>query len=88
MPKQIVKDRVQCGCCGGKGSVPLSPAYQQTMNGVRRRCKTPQDYVVANRDHYWFDCNACALNNRLAKLEEHGLLTSVRVGKQRRFRPV
>lgn len=78
-------DSYKCPCCKGKGAVPLTGVYADTLRGLRRLCRRPGGYVVANRDAPLFGCEATALNNRLAWLERHGLATSFKYGRQRRF---
>jgi hypothetical protein len=75
---------VKCSHCSGRGTVTLSGVYAETLNGLRRLCKS-YGYVVANRDAKLFGCKPTALNNRLAALERHGLARSEKFGRQRRF---
>lgn len=49
---------------------------------------TGNGFVVANRDAAEFGCDPTALSNRLAWLETNGLATSIRYGRQRRFRAI
>lgn len=78
-------DTTACPHCNGKGRIPVTGVYAETLRGLRRWCKRPGMFVVANRDAYWFDCKPTALNNRLAWLESHGFARSEKYGRQRRF---
>jgi response regulator of citrate/malate metabolism len=78
-------DRYKCPCCKGRGTMPLTGIYAETLRDVRRWCARPERHVVANRDAWWFGCSPTALNNRLAWLEEHSFIKSEKYGRQRRF---
>lgn len=77
--------RVECHCCQGTGTIPLTGYYLETYQTAQLICKKKTDFIVAGRDCERFGCNATALNNRLAALEKHGLLYSERWGRERRF---
>jgi predicted methyltransferase len=80
------EDTIPCPCCEGRGRLPLTGVYLETLKGVRRWVRArPERYVVANRDAYWFGCKPTALNNRLAWLERRGLIRSEKFGRQRRY---
>lgn len=76
-----------CPHCHGSGRIEVTGIYAQTLKDVQRWCSRSGRYVVANRDAGWFGCNGTALSNRLAVLEKHGLVYSVKYGRQRRFYP-
>lgn len=78
-------DKYECSCCNGTGRRELTGIYADTLNGVRRLCKSKDSFVTAGRYAKWFRCKATALNNRLAMLESHGFLFSEKYGKERRF---
>lgn len=80
-----MSDMYSCPCCDGTGRIALTGIYLETLHEMRRRCKTVEAYVVANRDAAWFQCEPTALNNRLARLEELGFVFSEKYGRQRRF---
>lgn len=80
-----MKTFIECGCCGGQGSVTLGEVYEETLRGVRHLCVRQGRYVVANRDAAWFGCKPTALNNRLRRLEELGLVRCEVVGRQKRY---
>lgn len=77
-------DVYTCTHCAGRGVVPLTGVYLETLRAIRRKLARG-GYVVAGRDASWFGCKATALNNRLSRLEEMGHLMSEQYGKQRRF---
>lgn len=79
------RDRHRCPTCRGTGEVILSGVYLETLEFVRRWCER-HGFVVANRAATEAGCEATALNNRLARLESLGYLTSEQYGRQRRFR--
>ena len=79
------KVRVKCGYCDGNGDVLLTGVYADTLQVLRRMTRR-HGYVVSNRDSTAFKCKPTALNNRLVVLEQYGLATSERYGRQRRFR--
>lgn len=78
---------IQCPHCKGKGTIPLTGVYAETLRGVRRLTKS-YGYCVANKHAYLFGCKPTALNQRLAALERHGLLSSERFGRQRRYKAI
>ena len=79
-----MKESIPCPHCHGKGSLPLSGVYAETLKGVRRWCKA-YGYLVANQAASAFDCKPTALNNRLRRLEELGFVRSEWYGRQRRY---
>lgn len=81
------KPECVCKHCKGRGVLPLTGVYAETLRGVQRLCGRDGCYVVANRDAWWFQCKPTALNNRLRRLEEMGFVQSCWFGRQRRFSP-
>ena len=78
-------DTIACPHCNGRGSVPVTGIYADTLTGLRRLTAQGRD-CVANRDAFFvFGCKPTALNNRLAWLEAHGFARSEKYGRQRRF---
>lgn len=77
-------DVYTCSHCQGRGVIPLTGVYADTLNAVRRKLARG-GFIIAHRDAAWFGCKATALNNRLARLEEMGHVMSEQYGKQRRF---
>ena len=82
---RLVMRRVVCTHCCGTGRVDLTGVYLETLTVVVRLCSTKCGFVVANRDAHLFGCKPTALNNRLEWLERHGLVSSTKYGRQRRF---
>lgn len=76
---------VTCSHCKGKGVIPVTGVYKETLRGLRRLCEQSGGYCVANIHAAWFGCKGTALSNRLAWLEAHGLARSVKYGRQRRY---
>ena len=77
--------KTMCGHCGGTGQVDVTGVYLETLLLLRRR---KPGHVVANQMHGYFGCTPTALNNRLAWLERHGLASSERYGRERRYKAV
>lgn len=77
-------ERYSCPHCRGRGTLMLTGVYAETLARLRRIYQH-QDYVVANRIAWQFECSPTALNNRLARLEELGFLRSEIYGRARRF---
>lgn len=76
----------ECSACKGHGWIELTGVYLKTLETVERITKKKKSaFIVANQDAEQFGCTPTALNNRLAKLEQHGYLFSQRFGRQRRF---
>lgn len=59
----------------------------ETLDLLRRLCKHGRDIVVS-RDAEKFGCHPAILAKRLKRLEEAGLATSEKRGRERPFRPV
>lgn len=74
----------KCERCHGTGSVKITGVYAATYRGLKLVARA-HGWVVANRDADWFGCSGPALSNRLARLEEMGLATSVVEGRERRY---
>jgi predicted ArsR family transcriptional regulator len=77
-----MSDTVQCGCCGGLGRVALGMEYQRTINLLRKQRGPINAADLARLD----GCAGEAMCNRLVRLEEHGLATGERRGRQRLWR--
>lgn len=80
MPGYVVK----CKQCNGKGHVPLTGVYLETLLLLLTRTAKGLP-TVANQQADEWGCKATALNQRLIALEKHGLARSERYGRQRRF---
>lgn len=68
---------VTCGHCGGHGKIDLPYQLLDTLVAIRKakRPVTTDDLIVGE-----FEVGRTAINNRLTKLEEYGLIR--RQGKQ------
>lgn len=73
-----------CSHCGGCGKVALAPMYSMTLVLLRRQRKEMTGAVLSRID----GCAATAMNNRLARLEEFGLVTSRIEGREKFYRVV
>lgn len=70
-----------CSYCKGCGSVEITGIYAETfrlLNAQQHECSGADLAAKAG-------CKPTAMNNRLAALEEHGLVVSRRYGRQRLF---
>lgn len=79
-----MSDMIVCPTCEGRGQIPLTGVYLETLK-ILRRLTRKGSKVVSNKHATKFGCRATALNNRLARLEELGLAQSERYGRERRF---
>jgi len=59
----------------------------ETLDSLRRLCKSGGEIVVS-RDADKFGCHPAILAKRLKRLEDAGLATSEKRGRERPFRPV
>lgn len=71
-----------CPHCRGTGRTTLSPAYAATWEVLKHRA---DEFTAASLAESWA-VPATRVNNQLAALERHGLLTSRRAGRERWFR--
>lgn len=71
-----------CPHCGGHGPRKLTGIYAETLELLRQASGEIHGAALAAKA----GCPATAMNNRLARLEELGLATSRRYGRQRLFR--
>lgn len=78
--KQI---HLPCHLCHGTGVVELTGVFRDTLELVHAgpEWTAPELALLAQ-------CKATAMNNRLAYLEEKGLIVSRRYGRQRLYRRV
>lgn len=77
---------VECSCCGGSGRREVTGVYLQTYNTVRSLIESVAvEFVIANRDCRHFGCRGTSLSNRLAWLQENGLLRGERFGRELRY---
>lgn len=72
---------VKCPHCIGTGRIELSGVYLETLKRLRRY----PDGIHAAALAKAMGCEPTAMNNRLAYLEEHSLVVSVRDGRKRVF---
>jgi len=79
--KQNQNDQVQCSCCGGTGTVALTGVYFDTLGLLRKQKEEIHGAALARIA----GCNATAMNNRLAYLEENGFVTSCVYGRKKLF---
>lgn len=71
-----------CPYCGGTGEVQLTGIYAETFTLLAREKDEVSGAALAKKAK----CKATAMNNRLAKLEEHGYAISRRWGRVRLFK--
>jgi Fic family protein len=74
-----------CNCCGGTGRLEVTGAYAETLALLRRELR-PRDEITGAALAAVAGCKPTAMNNRLARLEELGFVTSRRFGRLRLFR--
>lgn len=75
-------DSTLCPWCHGTGQCPLTGVYADTLALLRK-----QKSEITGADLGRLDgCKATAANNRLARLEELGLVMSRRYGRKRLYR--
>lgn len=77
--------KLKCPRCHGAGHVRLTGVHAETMKTAFDLLRR-EPFIVAGRHAEAFDCSPTALNNRLAWLERHGLLSSTAYGRERRYR--
>ena len=86
--------KIQCGHCGGSGEVEITGVYAETMEYARTYTRVSlrlpnvvsPEFTGALLAQAYAGCKASAMNNRLARLEQLGLLTSRRYGRVRLFK--
>jgi hypothetical protein len=76
--------KITCPRCRGNGNVRLTGVYLATLKTAFDLLRR-EPFIVAGRHAEAFGCSPTALNNRLAWLEEHGLLCSTGYGRERRY---
>lgn len=76
--------KVTCPRCRGSGHVKLTGVYLLTLKTAFDLLRR-EPFIVAGRHAAQFGCSPTALNNRLAWLEDHGLLASTCYGRERRY---
>ena len=81
------KDETTCPHCKGTGKIAVTGVYADTVFRLRQLTKL-YGYTTAAMSAELFGCTPTALNNRLAWLERHGLATSERYGRERRYRAI
>jgi DNA-binding transcriptional ArsR family regulator len=73
---------VVCPCCGGAGRVLLTGEYARTLAAIER---LRGEHTGAELGRM-MGVRGPAMNNRLARLEELGLVSSRRDGRRRLYR--
>lgn len=73
-----------CPHCKGRGIVELNGVYADTLALLRTMTEPASGAALARLAR----CPATAMNNRLARLEEHGYARSHRYGRERRFEAI
>lgn len=76
--------KVACPRCRGSGHVKLTGVYAATLKTAFDLLRR-EPFIVAGRHAEAFGCSPTALNNRLAWLEDRGLLSSTGYGRERRY---
>jgi hypothetical protein len=82
---RIKQPRIQCPTCSGFGQVEVTGVYLETLMALRRFTRE-YEWTTAAKSAKWLRCSATAANMRFAWLEQHGLATSERYGRERRYR--
>jgi len=77
-----LNDTVECGICRGRGTVPLTGVYAETLDMLRHCTGEVTGSELARAD----GCKVPAMCNRLAVLERYGFAVSRRHGKKRLYR--
>ena len=75
---------IRCPHCCGKGCIPLTGVYADTLALLRAQPDEVTGIDMARLD----GCTGPAMNNRLAVLEGYGLVASRRYGRKRLYRAV
>ena len=70
--------KITCPHCNGSGATVLASVYERTLKLLCRKGKATGS-ELSRID----ECKATAMNNRLAALERHGLVTSHWEGRRR-----
>lgn len=76
--------KLKCPRCCGTGHVRLTGVHAETLKAAFDLLRR-EPFIVAGRHADQFGCSPTALNNRLAWLEDHGLLCSTWYGRERRY---
>lgn len=79
MSKEVM---IKCSCCGGRGKVPLDGVYFETLKMLSKERKEIHGAALARKS----GCNSTAMNNRLARLEQLGLVKSRKYGRKKLYR--
>lgn len=75
---------VPCPMCEGCGRIELTGEYRETFEVLRAMGREANGVELAAL----MGVKPTAMNNRLASLERHGLVTSRRYGRRRLFKVV
>lgn len=73
--------KIKCGHCDGTGRRELSKLFLTTLQFLHFQGSATGAELCRRAK-----CKPTTMNNRLAKLEEFGLVTSERIGKRRVYR--
>jgi Mn-dependent DtxR family transcriptional regulator len=71
-----------CSHCKGTGRIELTGEYLETLNRLRELGKEMSGAELAKD----MGIQPTAMNNRLSRIEQHGLIQSRRWGRSRLFR--
>jgi MarR family len=71
-------DYISCSHCNGEGYVEMTGVYAKTLELLRKQ-PAPLNAVELAK---LAKCNPTAMNNRLARLEGHGLAERQRYGRE------